>query len=241
MIAPLHLPGPARSAFLLDLDGTLLDIAPAPDRVVVPPDLPGNLRRLRALCGDALAVVSGRPIEQIDALLGDVPFAVAGAHGSEIRHTPEQPIERLNLPPVPPEWLTEAATLVRAHPGAMLEAKPHGLVLHYRSVPQAGAALQAGLARLVAERPAYVLMAAKMAWELRPAGADKGTAVHALMLARPFLGRLPIFVGDDVTDEDGMTASRALGGLGLRVPDVFGDAAGVRAWIASLAAGDGWA
>ena len=226
-----------RAAFLLDLDGTLLDIAPAPDQVVVPPGLADNLRKLRTYCGNALAIVTGRPIAQVDALLGGVPYAVAGEHGTAIRYAPRQAVQTLAMPDVPPHWLTTAATSAAHHPGAMLETKSHGLVLHYRAAPQAGRALHDVLQQLMAELPgAYVLMPAKMAWEIRPAGADKGTAVRSLMQHPPFAGRVPVFVGDDVTDEDGMQAARAAGGIGLRVPEAFGDPSGVRAWIAQLVA-----
>lgn len=227
-------PDLSSAALLLDLDGTLLDIAPTPDGVVVAADLPDHLRRLRAACGDALAIVTGRPIAQVDALLGDVPFAVAGEHGTAIRHAPGAPIESKSLPSLPMEWRDRAARLAASHPGAMLESKAHGLVLHYRAVPEAGPALRQGLAELLGDDNGFVILAAKMAWELRPAGTDKGSAVHALMGHAPFAGRIPVFVGDDVTDEDGMRAARALGGIGLRVPEVFGDAAGIRAWIAGL-------
>ena len=107
--------------------------------------------------------------------------------------------------------------------------------MHYRATPQAGQALHDALTPLLAERPdAYVLMPAKMAWEIRPAGTDKATAIRSLMRRLPFQGRTPIFVGDDVTDLDGIAEARAQGGLGLFVPDDFGTPAGVRAWIASL-------
>ena len=237
MIAIPDLPPLERAAFLLDLDGTLLDIAPAPDQVVVAPGLADDLRRLRSLCGDALAIVTGRPVAQVDALLGDVPFAVAGEHGTAIRHTPESPVRVLAMPAVPQHWLSLGSRLADQHPGTMLERKAHGLVLHYRAAPSAGQALHDALRSLLAETPGtHVLMAAKMAWEIRPAGADKATAVHALMQHAPFAGRIPIFVGDDITDEDGMREARAQGGIGLRVPDVFGEPSDVRAWIARLAA-----
>ena len=226
-----------RTAFLLDLDGTLLDIAPAPDQVVIPPGLVGNLRTLRTRSGNALAIVTGRPVAQVDALLGGVPYAVAGEHGTAIRHAPGQTIQTLPMPDVPRRWLATAASLAAQHPGALLEPKSHGLVLHYRAAPQAADALHDTLQRLLAESPgAYVLMPAKMAWEIRPASADKGTAVRSLMRHAPFAGRVPVFVGDDVTDEDGMQAARAAGGIGLRVPEAFGGPAGVRAWLARLAA-----
>jgi len=115
------LPPFERSALLIDLDGTLLDIAPAPDKVVVPPGLPDTLFTLRRYLGDAVAVVTGRPVETIDALLDDAIFAVAGEHGGAIRHGPGQPVERPQLPEPPGEWLVEAEGLATAHPGALLE------------------------------------------------------------------------------------------------------------------------
>src|SRR5277367_3466575 len=99
------LPPLQRAALLLDLDGTLLDIAPTPDSVVVPPDLPDVLRTLRRLLDDALAVVTGRPVETIDRRLSQLPFAVAGEHGAAIRHSPDGPLERPPLPSTPEAWL----------------------------------------------------------------------------------------------------------------------------------------
>jgi trehalose 6-phosphate phosphatase len=245
---PVHisgLPPPSRAAFLLDFDGTLVDIASTPDQVVVADGLAQKLARLRALCGGALAIVSGRPIAQIDALLGDEAFAVAGEHGTAIRHAPGAPIETMAIPDPPAHWLQAAHRLVDETPGSLFEPKRHGFVLHYRAAPGAGPALKTALLGLLSEQPdRYRLLAAKMAWEIAPSGVDKATAVRALMQRAPFTGRLPIFVGDDITDEDGMREARAQGGLGLRVPDIFDDAAGVRAWIAHLSeaakAGDSW-
>ena len=229
------LPPPGRAAYLLDFDGTLVDIAPAPDQVRVAPGLIEDLRRLRLLCGDAVAIVTGRPIAQVDALLPGAAHAIAGEHGTALRRAPDAPIETAELPPLPPHWLAHASALTNAHPGAILEHKRHGFVLHFRAAPDAGHALHEGLQTLLAEHPGrYDLMSAKMAWEVRPAGIDKGSAVRALMRHPPFTGRTPIFIGDDVTDEDGMQAARALGGFGLFVPDVFGNPAGVRAWIKGL-------
>lgn len=227
---------PPNAALLLDLDGTLLDIAATPEAVVVPPDLPAVLRRLRARLGDAVAVVTGRPVAQIDALLGDAPYAVAGEHGGAIRAAPDEPLRRADLPELPPDWLALAAEVVARHPGARLEPKARGFVLHYRQVPEAGASLQAAaLAILGARAASYALLPAHMAWEVKPRGADKGTAVTRLLRDAPFRGRVPVYIGDDVTDEDGMRAAREHGGLGLRVDATFGDPAGVRRWLAEQA------
>jgi trehalose 6-phosphate phosphatase len=116
----------------------------------------------------------------------------------------------------------------------MLERKAHGFVVHYRAAPAAGPGLEPPLRALVDQNPEFTLVRALMAWEIRPVGADKGTAVDALMRQAPFAGRAPIFVGDDVTDEDGMRACRTHGGLGLRVAEAFGSAQAVRAWLADL-------
>lgn len=221
---------------MLDLDGTLLDIAPTPDAVHVPDGLADTLVRLRNGLGGALAVVTGRPIAQVDALLPGVPYAVAGEHGGAIRHAPDAPVVRVVLPDPPVEWIVEAAQLVERHPGAMLEQKLRGFVFHYRSVPDAGPALHEAALRLIAPgADRFALMEASMAWEVRPRGADKASAVEALMQEAPFAGRQPVFIGDDVTDEDGMRAARALDGAGLRVPDVFGGPDGVRNWLARCA------
>ena len=230
-----HMSLPAHAALLLDLDGTLIDIAPTPDRVVVPPGLLASLDRARRLCGDALAVVTGRPIAQVDALLGPVPYAVAGEHGGAIRHAPGGAMERPDLAELPADWLAAGARSVAGWPGTLLERKQRSFVLHYRLAPAAGPALQAALAELLkGHEDRFTIMPALMAWEMKPLGADKATAVSALMAHPPFRGRVPIYIGDDTTDEDGMRAARALGGLGWRVQDVFGDPAGVRAWLAGI-------
>ncbi len=234
------LPSFNRAALLLDLDGTLLDIAPRPNAVVVPPELPQVLRAVRGLLDDAVAVVSGRPVEMIDALLGDAVYAVAGEHGGAVRHAPGQPVERLPLPSPPTAWLVEAERLAVAHPGALLEHKARGFALHYRAVPAAAEPLHEALVRLLAGSREFELLPAHMLWEVRPRGADKAKAVAELMDRSPFRERRPVFIGDDVTDEDGIAAAAAIGGVGLRVQDAFGDAAGVRAWLKGVASTGDW-
>jgi trehalose 6-phosphate phosphatase len=229
-----------RAALLLDLDGTLLDIAPRPDAVVVPADLPAALHALRRLLGDALAVITGRPIETVDVLLGDAVFAVAGEHGGAIRHEPHAPVERPPLPSPSSSWLASAERLAAVHPGVLLERKARGFALHYRAVPAAGVELHEALAGLLAGSDEFELLPAHMLWEVRPRGADKGKALVVLMDRSPFRGRLPVFIGDDVTDEDAIAAAAAMGGVGLRVQDAFGDAAGVRAWLQAIASNGDW-
>lgn len=234
------LPAFARTALLLDIDGTLLDFAPTPESVVVPPTLLVSLERLKPALGGALGVISGRAIEQIDRLLGDAPQAVAGEHGGAIRHAPGAATERPDLPRIPNGWMEAARKEVRAHPGARVETKPHGFVLHYRGAPHSGPEFGTMLRRLIAGSPGFELLDGNMAWEVRPRGVDKGTAVAALMTRAPFAGRLPVFIGDDVTDHDAIRQARAMGGAGLLVADAFGGPAEVRAWLDRIAAQGGW-
>ena len=236
----LQLPRFGRTALLLDLDGTLLDIAPRPDLVVVPPGLLQTLHTLRHGLDGALAVISGRPVEQVDLLLGQAPHAVAGEHGGAVRHAPDAPIERPDLPAPPPEWLAAAERLAQAHRGVLLEHKARGFVLHYRAVPALGPLLHDALVGLLAGAEDFALLSARMAWEVRPRGTDKGIAVASLMQRPPLLGRIPLFIGDDVTDEDAIAKAQEMGGVGLRVDAAFGTPAGVRAWLAQAAANGAW-
>ena len=232
-------PAFARTALLLDLDGTLLDIAPTPESVVVPPGLIDTLLALQAALDGALAIVTGRAISVLDSFLPHT-FAAAGEHGGAIRHTQGGAIQRPDLPTPPESWLAKAADLAAAHPGALLERKARGFALHFRQAPDAGPAFHAALTALVASSPGFQLMQGLMVWEVRPLGADKGSAVATLMARAPFQGRLPLFIGDDVTDEDGMRVARAMGGEGLRVDAAFGNPAGVRNWLRQAARTRTW-
>ena len=129
-LATAALPPLRRTALLLDLDGTLLDIAPTPDSVIVPPALLDALRGLVARLDGALAVISGRPVAQVDALLQAIPTAVAGEHGGATRYAPGAPLERVALPSAPAAWLAAAERIAAASPGVLLERKARGFVLH---------------------------------------------------------------------------------------------------------------
>jgi trehalose 6-phosphate phosphatase len=229
------------AALFLDMDGTLVDLAPTPDAVVVAPGLRDTLATLRASLDGALAIVTGRPIETVDRLFGNAVGAVAGEHGGAIRHHGNDAIERVKLPRPPAAWLEAAEALVHSFPGALLERKARGFALHYRGAPEAREVFRAALRALVDPSPAFEVHPAHMLWEVRPVGADKGRAVVALMQRPPFVGRLPVFIGDDVTDEDGMREARKLGGAGYRVDAVFGDPEGVRSWLRRSAEAGEWA
>jgi len=234
------LPPYDRTALLIDLDGTLLDIAPTPDSVVVPPGLKEMLAILREQLGGALAIVTGRPIETVDRLLCGVVPTVAGEHGGAVRLVADGVVERPNLLPPPETWLRRAEQLAAAYPGALLERKARGFALHYRACPEAGPVFQQALLALLDGNTAFQLLPAHMLWEIRPAGADKGRGVAELMKRDPFAGRVPVFIGDDVTDEDGMRVARAMGGAGLRVDAAFGTPEGVRRWLHALAQQADW-
>jgi trehalose 6-phosphate phosphatase len=199
-----------------------------------------TLRTLRDRLGGALAVVTGRPIETIDRLLGDAPHAVAGEHGGVVRHAPGAAPERPDLPSPPAAWLAEAERQVAAFPGTLLERKARGFALHYRAVPAARTVFQAALTAMIGESGGFEVMPGHLLLEVRPRGADKGSAVTRLMGRPPFAGRLPLFIGDDVTDEDGMRVAATLGGGGLRVDAAFGSPSGVRAWLREAALRGGW-
>lgn len=236
----MRLPPYRRAALLLDLDGTLLDLAPTPDSVEVPPGLTDALRTIRAQLDNALAIVTGRSIDVIDRLLGDVPFGVAGEHGGAVRGGPGEPIERPDVQPPPPSWIEHGEALAAAFPGTIMEHKARGFGVHFRLAPDAEPAIRHALMALVEGSADFELMHGNHLYEVRPRGVDKGHAVDRLMRRAPFLGRVPVFIGDDVTDEDGMHVARAMGGIGLRVQDVFGDAAGVRAWLSDTAVRGDW-
>jgi trehalose 6-phosphate phosphatase len=235
-----RLPPFYRAALLLDMDGTLIDLAPTPDAVVVAPGLPATLASLRDALGGALAIVTGRPVETVDRLFGDAPGAVAGEHGGAIRHYSGGPIERPDLAAPPATWLAVADALAQSFPGALLERKARGFALHYRLAPHARDIFHTALSAMVAESDGFQLHPAHMLWEIRPRGVDKGDAVTALMQRAPFAGRLPVFIGDDITDEDGMRACRTLGGAGYRVDAVLRDPAGVRSWLHRSAQRGDW-
>jgi trehalose 6-phosphate phosphatase len=227
----------AQAALLLDLDGTLLDIAPRPDAVVVPEALQGCLAVLHVRLGGALALVTGRRLDDVDRLLAPPRLPAAAEHGGVLRAAPAAPPEHPPRPTLPDAWRARAKAFAEARPGLLVEPKSAGFVLHYRAAPEHGPAARAFLGELAAAGLGFELLRADMAWELRPAGVDKGRAVRTLMARAPFAGRRPIFIGDDVTDEDGIAAAKALGGLGLRVAEAFGGPAEVRAWLAMLCEG----
>ena len=221
------------SALFLDFDGTLVEIAATPEAVVVPSSLPDLLAQLNRQLDGAVAIVSGRPIADTDRLLAPYRASSAGEHGVSLRYN-DGTLEELPIGiAVPEEWRTTLDAAIQRWPGVRLEPKPHGVTLHYRLAPQHGDEVWRVVRALVpADHPWFRLIPAREAVEIGLRSVSKGHAVERLMAHAPFHGRRPIFIGDDFTDEAGMSMARSFGGLGLRVADVFGgDPAQVRAWL----------
>jgi trehalose 6-phosphate phosphatase len=212
-------PGPVRpgNALFLDADGTLLEIAPRPEAVRAAPGLIDTLDRLDALLGGAVAFVSGRRIGDLDRIFAPLVWPAAGVHGLERRRA-DGSIER-HQTRAPLEPIRRAlATFVEARPGLLLEDKGLTVSLHYRLAPEQEHAVL-DLARvLVAGRERELrLLEGKMVVEFQPLVADKGAAIAGFMSEPPFLGKRPVFLGDDVTDEDAFKAVNRLGGVTVLV------------------------
>ena len=225
------------SALFLDVDGTLLEIAARPELVVVPPDLPTLLGRLYRQLGGALAIVSGRSLADIDRLLDPFHSSAAGEHGVAVRFVDGKIEEQPAVLSVPQVLRDELVHAVEGWAGVEIESKPHGVTLHYRLAPERGDEVWR-LARSFVpdDDPHFRLLPARLAVEIGVRAVSKGTAVERLMKQPTFSGRRPIFVGDDFTDEAGMSTARDLGGVGLRVGEVFGgEPAQVRAWLRKVA------
>jgi len=202
-------------ALFLDFDGTLVDIAPDPDAVIVPAGLLDTLMAVHDHLGGALALISGRPIAQIDHYLRPLLLPVAGVHGAE-RRTAGGELQLLTTHPL--ERVEAAALgLVSRHPRLRVEVKRGSLALHYRQAPELEDLCHDAMRAAVDQSPGLTLMRGKMVLEAKPGGASKGAAIAAFMLEAPFAGRTPVFIGDDVTDEVGFATVQQLNGVGVKV------------------------
>jgi trehalose 6-phosphate phosphatase len=205
-------------ALFLDVDGTLLEIAETPTSVHVPEAVKRNLVELCTRLDGALALVSGRDIADLDRLFAPLRFCAAGVHGSE-RREPSGCISKLS---VDPDHLGAArevlARFAQDHRGLLLEDKKYGLALHYRLAPDLREPARQKMQELHASLgPEFILQAGKCVFELRPVAASKGIAISSFMKHAPFVDRIPIFLGDDVTDEDGFVVVNRMGGISIKV------------------------
>ncbi len=222
-------------ALFLDVDGTLVELAPTPDEARAGPQVPALLEQLHRRLGGAVALVSGRSIATLDRMLHPTVLPAVGVHGLEWR-TADGAIQRpANAAGALAQARDQLQVFVTAHDGLLLEDKELTVVLHYRARPDLGTR-----ARSVAERVARAsggrleLLEGKCMLELKPPGTDKGSGIRQLLANPPFAGRRPVFVGDDVTDEAGFSAVNALGGVSVAVGMERASAAGFR--LADVAA-----
>ncbi|HYG54524.1 MAG TPA: trehalose-phosphatase [Burkholderiales bacterium] len=227
------------AAWFLDIDGTLLDIEDRPEEVRVKPRELKLLEDLRMAANGALALVSGRSIAKLDELFEPLRIPVAGQHGAERRdaagrlHRHASPGQGIDL------VLGRISRVAKRHDGLVVENKGQSVALHYRLAPQlAGVAHAAVHEAAAAAGPGIEIQGGKMVYEVKPAGCDKGKAIAAFMREAPFAGRVPIFLGDDLTDELGFRVVNRMGGHAIKVgvgttaaPYRLADPAEARAWL----------
>jgi trehalose 6-phosphate phosphatase len=204
-------------AYFFDIDGTLVDIAPSPSEIVVERELRALVCELSDATGGALALISGRSIHDVDSVFHD-KLPVAGQHGLERRNAEgriTRHVGELEKLAFARERVAEA---IGAHPDLLLEDKGLSLALHYRSAPALASFAHRTMRNIAsAIGPQYVIQSGKRVVELKPSGKDKGDAVRDFMQEKPFEGRTPVFVGDDVTDEQGFAVVNTLGGHSIKV------------------------
>lgn len=204
-------------AFFFDVDGTLAAIQSRPEAVFIPEQVIAQLQQLSALSQGALALVSGRPIEQLDALAAPWYGPAAGVHGAE-RRDAEGNLQRISLPvEVEQSLRTELQDAMSSWPGTQLEVKGMAFALHYRQAMQHEQDVMRLAEQSVKRFPGLALQPGKCVVEIKPAGIDKGAAISDFMEQPPFAGRTPVFIGDDLTDEKGFLAVNARQGVSIKV------------------------
>ena len=219
------------AALFLDIDGTLIDLAATPHSVAVPPLLPAQLRDTQTKLGGALAILSGRKLADIDRLLGP-GLPCAAEHGAMLRDAAGNLTQKVQRLAAYDKWLKILQAEITDMPGTLIEEKEFSLVVHFRQAPQYEAELSQLVDHLVGGSDDAVLMLAHCAFELKPRGGNKADALAWFMQTPPFAGRIPAFIGDDITDEPAIEKAIELGGIGLHVArDFAGQTQAVRDWI----------
>jgi trehalose 6-phosphate phosphatase len=230
-------------AVFLDVDGTLLDIAPSPDAVVVPAGLTDLLTRLRDALGGALALVTGREIAVVDKMFAPLKLPVAGVHGAELRLA-DGVFKATPISPAMPRIVAELEGFVAENEGLLLERKGRAVALHYRQNPALGEDVETFVRDVVeSDGTGLEIQPGKMVVEVRPAKVDKGRAVSVFLEEEPYLGRTPLVMGDDWTDEPAFRTANARGGRSVRIGrdkrateanEYLADPAAVRQWLSLL-------
>ncbi len=233
------------TAFLFDVDGTLLDIAPVPGAVDVPSQLPDCLVGLEGRCDGALAFVSGRTLAELDTLFAPLVLPAIGSHGGEIRFGRNDVFRE---PPLPGEVKARFRGLADADHRIIFEDKGCSIAFHYRLVPQIQPVLLQALQQKQADlqEDGLEVLRGKAIIEIKPKRYNKATALRRLMQERPFLGRRPLFAGDDTTDEDVFAILPEMHGTGISVGRRMTGAAysvgrpeDMRSWLCRLESGTG--
>src|SRR3982075_1665687 len=233
----------SETAVLLDVDGTLLELAPTPREVWVPPGLAKTLNRLHRRTNGALALVSGRSLNDIDLIFAPDQFPGVGGHGAEMRVSADSDSAAPHAPPLDKELKRRLAAIARLSPGILLEDKGYSLALHYRLAPHAEKAIYEAVSLIRADLPnaPIEVLPGKCVCEIKHSGFNKATGVSELMTHEPFRGRRPIFIGDDVTDETVFAIIPDFGGFAFSVgrraqgvADHFDEPRDVREWLARL-------
>lgn len=247
-ILNLFLPdGADRLALFLDVDGTLIDIASTPGAVQVAEGLTDVLEASTARLGGALAILTGRPIGDIDQFFAPLSLVAAGVHGTEMRTEPGGPVglfaEHLDR-----SVLAAVERLADLEPGIIVEPKLTSVAVHHRLAPGAGPRLEAALETILADGPDHLILCrGRKVFEIVPRYISKGTALERLMRLEQFRGRTPVMIGDDTSDQSAFEAAERLGGVGLKVCGErfsaaeadFGGPGEVRDFLARFARGEG--
>lgn len=209
----------SETAILLDIDGTLLDLVPTPREVWVPPGLSTTLSRLHRRTSGALALVSGRSLNDIDLIFAPDQFPAVGGHGAEMRFAMDGEADDIHAPPMDRELKRRLAAIAKLSPGILLEDKGYSLALHYRLAPHAENAIYEAVALIRADLPEAPIevLPGKLVCEIKHSGFTKASGVRQLMSREPFKGRRPLFIGDDVTDESVFAIMPDMNGLAFSV------------------------
>lgn len=203
------------AALFLDFDGTLVALAQTPEAIEVPATLVELLAALHHRLGGALAVVSGRQIDSIDRFLSPLRLPVAGEHGMQRRNA-EGHMQEQRAPDLT-RVLEVANELAGVHEGLLVERKHAAIALHYRQAPDLETVCRDAMMRAVDGQAQFELLHGKCVFEVKSAGVNKGIAIEAFMHEAPFAGRVPVFAGDDTTDESGFAVVQARGGVAIKV------------------------
>jgi trehalose 6-phosphate phosphatase len=204
-------------ALFLDVDGTLLDVALTPSTVHVPANLPQLLNVIAERLQGALAIVTGRPLDEVDRLLHPAKFVAAGVHGGQMRFCDKGKIETLT-PKFDASLTADIKKIAEDLPGIVYEDKGSGVALHYRLAPELQSSLLMSLEALVRKYPdQFSICEGRKVVEILPIGFSKGRALQKLALLREFENRIPVMVGDDIADVGAFRTAEDLGGYGLKV------------------------